>query len=182
MSQLLFPTSKLQRHGIEMFWAVSMGPKSGLNLLQGFALGQLRLIPQADPVSKHGCRVVEMRAFRYGCAEVEANEFRCECSVVEELEFCYRFSVVESGSGEEPELAGDNSPIAKFLSKNPSGGLHHLCLEVDDIQESLDFVSEKVRVLDKKPKIGAHGNPVAFLHPKDSDGVLLEMEEVKPAK
>ncbi|KAK3259752.1 hypothetical protein CYMTET_31263 [Cymbomonas tetramitiformis] len=77
---------------------------------------------------------------------------------------------------------GDNSPIAKFLSKNPSGGLHHLCLEVDDIQESLDFVSEKVRVLDKKPKIGAHGNPVAFLHPKDSDGVLLEMEEVKPAK
>eukprot|EP00884_Botryococcus_braunii_P000365 jgi/Botrbrau1/10329/Bobra.0321s0007.1 len=74
---------------------------------------------------------------------------------------------------------GDKSPIAGFLQKNPSGGLHHICLEVGDIQGSLDHVSKHMRVLDPVPKIGAHGNPVAFLHPKDNDGVLTELEEVR---
>ncbi|KAK9816900.1 hypothetical protein WJX72_006936 [[Myrmecia] bisecta] len=74
---------------------------------------------------------------------------------------------------------GDNSPISKFLQKNPSGGLHHLCLEVADIKASMSHIaSTGVRCLDSKPKIGAHGNPVVFLHPKDNDGVLTELEQV----
>lgn len=76
------------------------------------------------------------------------------------------------------EPLGDASPIAKFLAKNPSGGLHHICLEVDNIRASLDAVSGSLRVLDPEPKIGAHGTPVAFLHPKDADGVLVELEQV----
>lgn len=76
------------------------------------------------------------------------------------------------------EPLGEASPIAKFLAKNPSGGLHHICLEVDNIRASLDACAEgQLRVLDPEPKIGAHGTPVAFLHPKDADGVLIELEQ-----
>ena len=66
---------------------------------------------------------------------------------------------------------GENSPIAGFLSKNASGGIHHVCYEVPDIYGA--------RVLgDGTPKIGAHGNPVLFLHPKDFCGTLVELEQV----
>mmetsp|Transcript_34492 Transcript_34492/g.47792 ORF Transcript_34492/g.47792 Transcript_34492/m.47792 type:complete len:172 (+) Transcript_34492:87-602(+) len=71
---------------------------------------------------------------------------------------------------------GENSPIAKFLEKNPAGGLHHICLETDDLKDSITNVSKTVRVLGE-PKIGAHGNPVVFLHPKDMAGTLVELEE-----
>jgi methylmalonyl-CoA/ethylmalonyl-CoA epimerase len=78
------------------------------------------------------------------------------------------------------EPLGDASPIANFLKKNPSGGMHHMCLEVPDIQKAVAHVSATpARLLDPKPKIGAHGTPVVFLHPKDMCGVLTEMEEVK---
>lgn len=75
---------------------------------------------------------------------------------------------------------GDNSPIANFLEKNPSGGMHHVCYEVDDILKARDhLVSEGARVLGSpEPKIGAHGKPVLFLHPKDFCGTLVELEEV----
>jgi len=75
---------------------------------------------------------------------------------------------------------GDNSPIANFLEKNPSGGIHHMCYEVADIQAAKSQLETKgMRVLgDGEPKIGAHGNPVLFLHPKDMNGVLVEIEEV----
>ena len=74
---------------------------------------------------------------------------------------------------------GENSPIAKFLEKNPSGGIHHVCYEVDDILAARDQLKEKgARVLgDGEPKIGAHGNPVLFLHPKDFCGTLVELEQ-----
>ncbi len=76
---------------------------------------------------------------------------------------------------------GENSPIAGFLEKNPSGGIHHMCFEVDDIRASAKKLSDEgARVLgDGEPKIGAHGLPVLFLHPKDFDGTLIELEEVE---
>lgn len=75
---------------------------------------------------------------------------------------------------------GENSPIAAFLAKNPAGGMHHICYEVADINTAIkNLQSDGVRILgDGKPKIGAHGNPVIFMHPKDMGGVLIELEEV----
>jgi methylmalonyl-CoA/ethylmalonyl-CoA epimerase len=78
------------------------------------------------------------------------------------------------------EPLGDNSPIAKFLEKNSDGGMHHVCYEVDNIRAARDRLKEKgARVLgDGDPKIGAHGKPVLFLHPKDFGGTLVELEQV----
>ncbi|MEM7067379.1 MAG: methylmalonyl-CoA epimerase [Pseudomonadota bacterium] len=78
------------------------------------------------------------------------------------------------------EVLGDGSPIAPFLEKNPSGGIHHVCYEVDDIQiAKAKMLDEGARVLgDGEPKIGAHGKPVLFLHPKDFCGTLVELEQV----
>lgn len=78
------------------------------------------------------------------------------------------------------EPLGLSSPIAKFLERNPAGGIHHLCYEVDDIIVVRDrLTSEGARVLgDGEPKIGAHGLPVLFLHPKDFCGTLVELEQV----
>jgi methylmalonyl-CoA/ethylmalonyl-CoA epimerase len=75
---------------------------------------------------------------------------------------------------------GENSPIAKFLDRNPDGGIHHLCYEVDDILAARDrLLAQGARVLgDGEPKIGAHGKPVLFLHPKDFCGTLTELEQV----
>jgi methylmalonyl-CoA/ethylmalonyl-CoA epimerase len=75
---------------------------------------------------------------------------------------------------------GGNSPIAGFLAKNPQGGIHHVCYEVDDIHAARDRLkAQGARVLgDGEPKIGAHGKPVLFLHPKDFCGTLIELEQV----
>ena len=75
---------------------------------------------------------------------------------------------------------GENSPIAKFLEKNPDGGMHHVCYEVDDILAARDRLKAGgARVLgDGEPRIGAHGKPVLFLHPKDFNGTLVELEQV----
>lgn len=74
---------------------------------------------------------------------------------------------------------GADSPIGKFLQKNPDGGMHHLCYEVEDIIKARDkLVAEGARVLGNgEPKTGAHGKPVLFLHPKDFCGTLLELEQ-----
>eukprot|EP01130_Rhizamoeba_saxonica_P015202 TRINITY_DN677_c0_g1_i1.p1 TRINITY_DN677_c0_g1~~TRINITY_DN677_c0_g1_i1.p1 ORF type:complete len:139 (-),score=30.35 TRINITY_DN677_c0_g1_i1:30-446(-) len=73
---------------------------------------------------------------------------------------------------------GDNSPIANFLKKRPNGGVHHVCLEVDNLDTSITKLQEKgVNPLNPKPKIGAHGKPVVFLNPKDCNGVLVELEQ-----
>lgn len=75
---------------------------------------------------------------------------------------------------------GENSPIAGFLEKNPSGGMHHVCYEVEDIHAARDQLrAQGARVLgDGEPKPGAHGKPVLFLHPKDFAGTLVELEQV----
>ena len=78
------------------------------------------------------------------------------------------------------EPLGANSPIAKFLERSPDGGMHHICYEVDDILAARDKLkAEGARVLgDGEPKTGAHGKPVLFLHPKDFNGTLIELEQV----
>ncbi len=75
---------------------------------------------------------------------------------------------------------GENSPVAKFLANNPSGGMHHVCYEVDDIYAARDkLLEDGARVLGSpEPKNGAHGKPVLFLHPKDFCGTLVEIEQV----
>lgn len=77
------------------------------------------------------------------------------------------------------EPLGEASPIAAFLAKNPSGGMHHVCYEVEDILAARDRLkSSGARVLgDGNPKTGAHGKPVLFLHPKDFQGTLVELEQ-----
>jgi methylmalonyl-CoA/ethylmalonyl-CoA epimerase len=74
---------------------------------------------------------------------------------------------------------GENSPIAKFLEKSPGGGVHHVCYEVEDINIAAQRMRDQgARVLgDGEPKIGAHGKPVLFLHPKDFCGTLVELEQ-----
>jgi methylmalonyl-CoA/ethylmalonyl-CoA epimerase len=78
------------------------------------------------------------------------------------------------------EPLGEASPIAKFLERNADGGIHHVCYEVDDILAARDRLKAAgARVLgDGTPKIGAHGKPVLFLHPKDFNGTLVELEQV----
>ena len=77
------------------------------------------------------------------------------------------------------EPLGADSPIAKFLERNPDGGIHHVCYEVDDILAARDKLkAEGARVLgDGNPKLGAHDKPVLFLHPKDFCGTLVELEQ-----
>ena len=77
------------------------------------------------------------------------------------------------------EPLGHKSPLESFLSKKPDGGIHHICLEVKDIKSvCASLVKKGIKILGSgKPSIGAHGKPVVFLHPKDFDGTLIELEE-----
>ena len=77
---------------------------------------------------------------------------------------------------------GAESPVAAFIERHPGGGMHHVCFEVPDIDAAIGhLVAGGARVLgDGRPRTGAHGLPVVFLHPKDFDGTLIELEEVKP--
>ena len=79
------------------------------------------------------------------------------------------------------EPLDQNSPISKFLLKNPNGGMHHICYEVEDIlTASKKLILSGAKILgDGTPRIGAHGNPVIFLNPSDFSGTLIELEEVK---
>ncbi len=90
------------------------------------------------------------------------------------------FVELENTKVELLEPLGEASPIAAFLEKNPSGGMHHICYEVTDILAARDQLSATgARVLGSgEPKIGAHGKPVLFLHPKDFFGTLIELEQV----
>ena len=90
------------------------------------------------------------------------------------------FVTQPNGKVELMEPLGVDSPIAGFLDRNPDGGMHHICYEVEDIIAARDrLVAGGARVLgDGTPKTGAHGNPVLFLHPKDFCGTLIELEEV----
>ena len=75
------------------------------------------------------------------------------------------------------EPLGDNSPIQNFLDKNPKGGQHHICFEVKDIHEAKKEMEDKGAKVLNEPRIGAHGTPIIFIHPKNSDGVLIELME-----
>ena len=90
------------------------------------------------------------------------------------------FIVLPNTKIELLEPLGEGSPIAAFLAKNPSGGMHHVCYEVEDILAARDHLkAEGARVLgDGEPKMGAHNKPVLFLHPKDFNGTLIELEQV----
>lgn len=78
------------------------------------------------------------------------------------------------------EPHGAASPIAKFLERNPDGGMHHICFDVEDLLAMRDkMIAAGARVLgDGEPKIGAHGKPVLFFHPKDFNGTLVELEQI----
>ena len=78
------------------------------------------------------------------------------------------------------EPLGEKSPVRGFLDRNPAGGMHHICLEVEDIRSARDqLTAQGARVLgDGEPKLGAHDKPVLFLHPKDFCGTLIELEQV----
>ena len=94
-----------------------------------------------------------------------------------------RVAFVDTGNTkvELLEAFGDDSPVATFLERNPRGGMHHICYEVEDVAVASARLTERgARVLGA-PKIGAHGNPVVFLHPNDFSGVLIELEEVRAA-
>ncbi|MGB2108170.1 MAG: methylmalonyl-CoA epimerase [Candidatus Puniceispirillum sp.] len=107
-----------------------------------------------------------------------------DVSAVESLpEHGVRIVFVDAPNGkvELMEPLGAKSPIAAFLERNPDGGMHHICYEVSDIISARDhLIARGARVLgDGIPKKGAHGNPVLFLHPKDFNGTLIELEEVR---
>ena len=89
----------------------------------------------------------------------------------------YAFVNLPSGQVELIEPYGDKSPITRYLEKNPKGGQHHICFEVENIHEaSVEMASKGMRVLNE-PRIGAHGTLVVFLHPGDAGGVLIELME-----
>lgn len=89
----------------------------------------------------------------------------------------YAFVTLPTGQVELIEPYGETSPILKFLDRNPKGGQHHICFEVEDIHAAKSVMEERgMRVLNK-PRIGAHGTLVVFLHPGDSGGVLIELME-----
>ena len=78
------------------------------------------------------------------------------------------------------QVLGEDSPIEKFMDKNPKGGMHHICLEVEDINQAVEKLNtHEVSITGAgKPRTGAHGKPVVFLHPKSCNGTLIELEEV----
>ena len=111
------------------------------------------------------------------------DDLGAECSAPQDLpEHGVRIVFVSQPNGkvELMEPLGESSPIAGFLVKNPDGGMHHICYEVEDIIAARDHLKASgLRVLgDGEPKIGAHGKPVLFLHPKDMNGTLTELEQV----
>lgn len=90
------------------------------------------------------------------------------------------FVTLPNGKVELVSPLGEGSPVASFLDRNPAGGMHHLCFEVEDLRAARDrLLAQGMRVLGSgEPKTGAHGLPVLFLHPKDLHGTLVELEEV----
>ena len=78
------------------------------------------------------------------------------------------------------EELGEDSPISNFVAKNPKGGMHHICIEVENIDDAVSKLNDhEISITGNgKPRIGAHGKPVVFLHPKNCNGTLIELEEV----
>lgn len=89
----------------------------------------------------------------------------------------FAFVNVENSQIELIEPLGEDSPIRKFLERNPNGGQHHVCFEVPDIYAARDEMVARGAAVLNEPRIGAHGTPVIFIHPKNSNGVLVELME-----
>ena len=89
----------------------------------------------------------------------------------------FAFVNVANSQIELIEPLGDDSPITKFLEKNPKGGQHHVCFEVADIYAARDEMVVRGATVLNEPRIGAHGTPIIFIHPKNSNGVLIELME-----
>lgn len=89
----------------------------------------------------------------------------------------FAFVNVANSQIELIEPLGENSPIRKFLEKNPAGGQHHVCFEVSDIYAARDEMVKRGATVLNEPRIGAHGTPIIFIHPKNSNGVLIELME-----
>lgn len=89
----------------------------------------------------------------------------------------FAFVNLENSQIELIEPLGENSPIVKFLERNPSGGQHHVCFEVADIYAARDEMARKGATVLNEPRIGAHGTLIVFVHPKNSNGVLVELME-----
>jgi len=89
----------------------------------------------------------------------------------------YAFVNLPNSQIELLEPLGPDSPIQKFLERNPAGGQHHVCFEVPDIHEARDAMVAKGATVLGEPRIGAHGTPIIFVHPKNSNGVLIELME-----
>ena len=114
---------------------------------------------------------IEMYRTVFGCTDITEPQDLPPQGVT------FAFVNLPSGQVELIQPYGDNSPITKFLARNPKGGQHHICFEVDDIHKACGVMEERgMRVLNK-PRIGAHGTPVVFLHPADAGGVLIELME-----
>ncbi len=132
-------------------------------------LGRLNHVAIAVPDLEAGCQVYKtMLGASVSEPQVEADH---GVTVV--------FVELPNTKIELLEPLGENSPIQAFLDKSPSGGIHHVCYEVEDIIAARDHLKAAgARVLgDGEPKIGAHGKPVLFLHPKDFCGTLVELEQ-----
>jgi methylmalonyl-CoA/ethylmalonyl-CoA epimerase len=93
----------------------------------------------------------------------------------------FAFVNVDNSQIELIEPLGENSPIVKFLERNPSGGQHHVCFEVADIYQARDAMIAKGATVLNEPRIGAHGTLIIFVHPKNSNGVLIELMETPKA-
>ncbi|MBY0564467.1 MAG: methylmalonyl-CoA epimerase [Hyphomonadaceae bacterium] len=89
----------------------------------------------------------------------------------------FAFVNVANSQIELIEPLGEHSPIVKFLERNPSGGQHHVCFEVPDIYAARDEMIRRGATVLNEPRIGAHGTPIIFIHPKNSHGVLIELME-----
>ncbi|HVK81766.1 MAG TPA: methylmalonyl-CoA epimerase [Verrucomicrobiae bacterium] len=109
----------------------------------------------------------------YGVAESDITETR-ELAA-QGVKFA--FVNVANSQIELIEPLGENSPIKKFIEKNPSGGQHHVCFEVADIYAARDEMVKRGATVLNEPRIGAHGTPIIFVHPKNSNGVLIELME-----
>ena len=141
---------------------------SGINIKSGFKLGAINHVGIAVP-----CIEEAVRRYRdtLNVTDISAVKTLPEQGVK------VAFVNLPTGQVELIEPYGDDSPIHKFMDRNPLGGQHHLCFEVEDINEAKAYMEDKgVRVLGA-PRLGAHGTLIIFLHPKDMGGILIELME-----
>lgn len=133
-----------------------------------FTLGPLNHVGVAVPDIN---AAIEMYRKVFGVSDITAPQDLAPQGVT------YSFVNLPTGQIELIQPYGENSPITKFLARNPKGGQHHICFEVEDIHWASTVMSERGMRILNEPRIGAHGTLVVFLHPGDAGGVLIELME-----